>query len=214
MCRVFINKLKHRPLAAIGKAIGQAVGSDDGERPNMGVWITPQASYTSRSYQQHAELYLSGPITTAKGSSTNNLLNLSDSRAQDFFFGQFEELILTFNCSRVWFDYSKCGRPLCVSFRSLKAAAHTQIRRRDKPTGTSTSARTSRGFSSLASTEACTPSGSGRWRSTRARRSAASIGSWLGLCAMLGGSSPGTRCTTMDGRAGGASGCRTIPGTW
>ena len=94
---------------AIGKAIGQAVGSDDGERPNMGVWITPQASYTSQSYQQHAELYLSGPGTTA---STNNLLNLSDSRAQDFFFGQFEELILTFNCSRVWFDYSKCSRSL------------------------------------------------------------------------------------------------------
>ena len=105
---------------AIGKAIGQAVGSDDGERPNMGVWITPQASYTSRSYQQHAELYLSGPITTAKGSSTNNLLNLSDSRAQDFFFGQFEELILTFNCSRIWFDYSKCSRSLCVSFSASK----------------------------------------------------------------------------------------------
>ena len=129
---------------AIGQAIGQAVGSDDGVRPNMGVWITPQASYTSHSYQQHAELYLSGPITTAKGSSTNNLLNLSDSRAQDFFFGQFEELILTFNCSRVWFDYSKCSRSLRVFLRCLKAAAHTQTRRRDKPTGTSTSARTSR----------------------------------------------------------------------
>ena len=53
--------------------------------------------------------YLSGVANTANG-STNNLLNLSDPRAQDLFFSQFDELITTFNCSRIWFDYNTPAR--------------------------------------------------------------------------------------------------------
>jgi hypothetical protein len=86
---------------AIQRAIGDAVGSNTG-RANMGVWITPQASYLDTlTFQKHQDLYLLGGGPGA-APSTNNLLNLSDPRAQDLFFHQFETLIVKYNCSRVW----------------------------------------------------------------------------------------------------------------
>ena len=91
------------------RAIGEAVGSNDG-RANMGVWITPQASYLDkRTFQKHKSLYLLGGGPGA-APSTNNLLNLSDPAAQDLFFDQFETLILKYNCSRIWFDYNTDSR--------------------------------------------------------------------------------------------------------
>lgn len=67
---------------AMQRAVGNAVGSNDG-RANMGVWITPQASYLdTRTFQKHKSLYLLGGGPGA-APSTNNLLNLSDPAAQD-----------------------------------------------------------------------------------------------------------------------------------
>ena len=97
---------------ALQRKIGEAVGSNAG-RANQGVWLTPQASYLSQTWQHNQGLYLSGATTTDPGhhaGSTNNLLNLIDPRAQDLFFAQFEELIRRFNCSRVWFDYNTQAR--------------------------------------------------------------------------------------------------------
>jgi alpha-galactosidase len=91
------------------RVVGESVGSNDG-RANMGVWITPQASYLDqRTFQKHKGLYLLGGGPGA-APSTNNLLNLSDPAAQDLFFNQFETLILKYNCSRIWFDYNTDSR--------------------------------------------------------------------------------------------------------
>jgi hypothetical protein len=94
---------------ALQRSVGQAVGSTGG-RANMGVWITPQASFNDkRTFQNNKRLYLAGGGPGAPP-STNNLLNLSDPRAQDLFFHQFQTLILQYNCSRIWFDYNTASR--------------------------------------------------------------------------------------------------------
>ena len=77
--------------------------------PQYGIWITPQAAPGSPVLKNNSHLYLA-PKTSARGFSESYLLNLLLPEAQDLFFGQFVEMIETFNCSRIWFDYNTPSR--------------------------------------------------------------------------------------------------------
>ena len=44
------------------------------------------------------------------GTGLGSSKNLSDTRAQDLFISQFEQLIDTYNASRIWFDYNTAAR--------------------------------------------------------------------------------------------------------
>ena len=77
--------------------------------PQYGIWITPQAAAGSSVLKNNPHLYLA-PKPSARGYSESYLLNLLLPEAQDLFFGQFVEMIETFNCSRIWFDYNTPSR--------------------------------------------------------------------------------------------------------
>ena len=55
------SRFPERGFMALQHAIGDAVGSTAGHT-SMGVWITPQASYLSRTYNAHPELYASRAV--------------------------------------------------------------------------------------------------------------------------------------------------------
>ena len=77
--------------------------------PQYGIWITPQAAPTSPMLTNHSHLYLA-PQPGASKWSDSYLLNLMLPEAQDLFYGQFVEMIETFNCTRIWFDYNTDSR--------------------------------------------------------------------------------------------------------
>lgn len=100
----------------------------------MGSWITPQAQPGTSALDKRPELYLRpGPAPCA--CETSYVLNLALPAAQDFFFGQWVELIERFNNSRIWFDFNTAPRATHWNFHEERGRQVAERRAAASPRG-------------------------------------------------------------------------------